>query len=244
MAPKGAEGHDKTMPLGHHHERGVVLPLAVSPNGGTFRFNVGKVAGCSSILPLSAESKHGNWCLDGLDRRQVESLSLEQVLNMTAPYPVKRLKIDAQGVDFSLLRATDSRLIRSRVHSVELEVEGSNVTRCGTALYVGQPVCEEVHAYMASIGFAAEPCDPTACETVAFFYNRALSSVPVRDVSQYCSRGLVADYTLACCKREVRRKLDRTPFQVCEPEPLLKAGRACTDYKDVECIIPTDGVQP
>jgi len=236
-APKGLEAHDKSIPLGQHHERGIVLPLAVTPNGGPIGFNVGKVAGCSSILPADPHSKHGGWCLDGLDRRYVESLSLQQVLNMTAPFPVQRLKIDAQGADLSLIKATDARLLRSRVHQIELEVEGSNRTLCGPPLYKGQPVCEEANEYLSSIGFERdEPCAPRVCESSVVFYNRQLSSGPAHDVARFCSKGLVADYTLACCKSP------RSPLEACNSQPILKEGRACANYTDVECMMPTDPI--
>jgi hypothetical protein len=37
---------DHSVPLGHHHKRGLVLPLAVSPQGGPIDFRVQHVAGC------------------------------------------------------------------------------------------------------------------------------------------------------------------------------------------------------
>ena len=52
------QGEDQAIPLGHHHRRGVVLPLAVSVDGGPTQMRVTKVAGCSSLLSpkLNAEA--------------------------------------------------------------------------------------------------------------------------------------------------------------------------------------------
>ena len=41
---------DMAVPLAHHHQHGVVLPLAVSPTGGAFNITVHEHAGCSSLL--------------------------------------------------------------------------------------------------------------------------------------------------------------------------------------------------
>ena len=45
---------DAAVPLGFHHHRGIILPLAVTPNGGPVDFHVSRVAGCSSAMPRCA----------------------------------------------------------------------------------------------------------------------------------------------------------------------------------------------
>ena len=49
--PEG--GGDRSVPLAHHHKRGIVLPLAISPKGGWINFYVSTVAGCSSMLRVN-----------------------------------------------------------------------------------------------------------------------------------------------------------------------------------------------
>ena len=47
----GAGSLDQAVPLAHHHQRGVVLPIAVSPAHGSrmATINVSRIAGCSSL---------------------------------------------------------------------------------------------------------------------------------------------------------------------------------------------------
>ena len=65
---------DRAVPLGHHHQRGIILPMAVSQNGGQLTFYVSKVAGCSSLLKLNRNTTWGRFCLDSLETRVVDSL--------------------------------------------------------------------------------------------------------------------------------------------------------------------------
>ena len=53
---------DQAVPLGHHHQRGVVLPMAITERGGPVTFNVGSVAGCSSVLAVNTSTTWGKWC--------------------------------------------------------------------------------------------------------------------------------------------------------------------------------------
>ena len=50
------EQNDRAVPLGHHHQRGVVLPIAITPHGGAVAFNIAKTAGCSSTLTTTPNS--------------------------------------------------------------------------------------------------------------------------------------------------------------------------------------------
>jgi len=57
---------DSYEPLSRHHERGIILPVAVSPTsdpqGESKTFHVGGNAGCSSLLNVSRKAEFGSWC--------------------------------------------------------------------------------------------------------------------------------------------------------------------------------------
>ena len=62
------------IPLGHHHPRGVALPLAVSPNGGPVNFTVSQVAGCSSMARVDPANSFANKaCKSAVETRRVAS---------------------------------------------------------------------------------------------------------------------------------------------------------------------------
>ena len=66
LARNAAGGGDEFQGLGHHHKRGLILPLAVgdvpTEGGSTLTFNVGRNAGCSSLLPINGDSNRLKWC--------------------------------------------------------------------------------------------------------------------------------------------------------------------------------------
>ena len=70
------------VPLGHHHPRAVVLPLAVSPRPGMLSFNVHATAGCSSLLPTTDDAGWAPWCKTALERRTVPAISLAEALSL------------------------------------------------------------------------------------------------------------------------------------------------------------------
>ena len=153
-AVKGANGAmaiDQTTSVGRlGSNRGIVLPLAVSPHGGNFEFHVASQAGCSSILEHNSNSTWGKNCDGQFETRRVESVTLAQALALVPErLPIKQLKIDAQGVDVCLIKATPPELLRQRVMRIDLEVRSS---KC-TPLYEGQADCNEVVSSMASLGF-------------------------------------------------------------------------------------------
>lgn len=175
---------DRSVSLGHHHRRGVVLPLAVSPTGGPINFTVGHIAGCSSMLPVAnARSAFASWCGSRRETRIVPSISLETAIGLLGPdLPISVLKIDAQGVDFKLLKAAPRELVRRRVETIQME------TRSPTCplLYEGQSTCDEVYKYMTSLGYGVRgpgrmrenrgcppglKADKTACSISTPLYN-------------------------------------------------------------------------
>ena len=141
---------DRSVPLGHHHERGVVLPLAISPHGGSLDFHVHHVAGCSSLMHLNQKGAWwAPWCKTPLETRRVPSITLSDALALIPRnLPIALLKVDAQGVDDKLIRATPARLLR-RIERITLEVRGSHCL----PLYAGQEICENVVEYMRSVRF-------------------------------------------------------------------------------------------
>ncbi|KAJ1624294.1 hypothetical protein T492DRAFT_273514 [Pavlovales sp. CCMP2436] len=159
---------DRSVPLAHHHPRAVILPLAVSEAGGSLTFTVSDVAGCSSLRKVNPGSKWGRFCRKTLERRVVPSITLTDAINLVPPnLPIRLLKVDAQGVDFDILRSVPARVF-ARVETVILEVVPS---RC-TPLYVGQATCEQVFAFMKVLGF--EPvtykfCPKRGCEVNLIF---------------------------------------------------------------------------
>jgi FkbM family methyltransferase len=151
--PQG--GGDRSVPLAHHHQRGVVLPLAVSPQGGQIDFKVSDQAGCSSMLTLnqSAVWAGDGGCLRQLDTREVPSITLDSALGLAGRRQIMHLKLDVQGVDLSLIRSVDPRRLRRQVQSFSMEVVADDCP----SLYVGQPHCSEVIAYARSIGYKPNP---------------------------------------------------------------------------------------
>ena len=140
---------DMSVPLGHHHRHGVVLPFAVSATGGSVRFHVSRVAGCSSMLKVNRSTRWAQWCLSDLETRRVPSLTLETALGLAGRRPIRQLKLDAQGADLSLLQSVAPGVLRRRVEAVQMEVVADDCN----PLYVGQALCTEVMQRMQAIGF-------------------------------------------------------------------------------------------
>lgn len=147
----GDQGGDRSVPLAHHHQRGVVLPLAVSPRGGQVAFHVSPTAGCSSMLRMRSDAS-GTWaqnCAGSQEERVVPSISLAAAIALAGGRQISLLKLDAQGVDLALLQATDPMLLKSQVSAISMEVVASDCP----PLYDGQPHCHEVYGLMRSLGY-------------------------------------------------------------------------------------------
>lgn len=142
---------DRGIPLGHHHRRGVVLPLAVSAEGGEATIKVHRWAGCSSLRELNKDANHTRLCQEGeVERRRVPSITLEHALSLIPPQlPIKFLKLDAQGLDFDLLKAVPPHYLHRRVQYIELETISA---KCDP-IYIGQARCDEAGSYMRRIGY-------------------------------------------------------------------------------------------
>ena len=147
---------DRSVGIGQHHSRGLVLPIAISPAGGPVPFTVHRVAGCNSMLPFNKNAWWAPWCQKVLEHRTVPSISLSVALDLVPSHlPISYLKIDAQGVDASLMRSTPRDNLR-RVHTIALEVRAAHCP----PLYSGQEACEDVVLFMRqTAGFS----NATAC---------------------------------------------------------------------------------
>lgn len=157
---------DRAVPLSHHHKRGIVLPLAVAPSvapNGLSTMTIGAMAGCSSVMAVNRKAQWGHGCKESIERRTVPTINVSAALALTT-LPISLLKVDAQGLDFRLVRALSVRELQ-RIRSIDLEVRGTEWPgppprkQC-EPLYEGQETCEEVVAYMASRGFVNRSACP------------------------------------------------------------------------------------
>ena len=177
--------NDQFQPLGHHHPRGLVLPIAVAPQNGVLPINVSQLSGCSSIVPFSSAGHEyklmgSDACRSVAETRLVPSITLAKLLRLMPPLlPIHMLKLDAQGVDFALIKSTPPVLLE-RVRSLHLEAindETRNGRPCPT-LYDGQPRISEVKAYLHSIGFKFAGMErpgwmgPLKCEGTVKFHRQ------------------------------------------------------------------------
>jgi FkbM family methyltransferase len=138
LARRAAYHGDAFQPLGHHHERGLILPFAVGPSDRPARvvtFNVGSNAGCSSLLPTKPRSSRLGWCKTVRERRDVPLVTLERILRwIGAPQrSVDFVKIDAQGVDLAAITSAGPLLRHVRSFTLEVPLKrpvfGSNTAR-------------------------------------------------------------------------------------------------------------------
>ena len=180
--------------LGWHNERGVILPFAISDHEGVVPFYVSPRDGCSSLRRTHTPQR-GGWARNGfvtrscaktVQTRLVPSITLRRVLESWLPgWQVARLKIDAQGVDLSLLTAAGASLLR-RVTEVSLETKSDHCD----GLYEGQPNCSTVVRSLAELGFhpGRFQCDDpraftqgSGCEANVLFRNIAHPSAVLLD---------------------------------------------------------------
>jgi FkbM family methyltransferase len=179
-------------PLGMHHERGLILPMAVGPvsanasmAGELQSFHVARNAGCSSLLNINhapyrgplrraaserAPQVFGLLCRPGAERRQVWVVPLSRALQWIG-HQVDFLKVDAQGMDLRVVLSGGS-LLRRHVRHMVLEVVGDECA----PLYHGQPRCSHVVKRLAAEGF--EPPTPVQCRTAFPFASCYLCAGP------------------------------------------------------------------
>jgi hypothetical protein len=139
---------DAFQKLGHHHSRGIVLPIAVGPRElrGVQKLNLGRNSGCSSLLSVDKASNRLGFCRMTFDTREVPTITLEMLLgwvNRTVDF----IKVDAQGLDVATIQSAYSRI--GQVQSFAMEV----VSDACDPIYAGQPKCSTVLSSLAALGF-------------------------------------------------------------------------------------------
>ena len=86
-----------------------------------------------------------------MESRQVPTIGIAQALSLApAGLPIEKLKLDAQGLDFKMLRAASAAGLLSRVRQLELEV----VRDSCPSLYADQETHLVVNAHLQSAGFS------------------------------------------------------------------------------------------
>jgi FkbM family methyltransferase len=127
----------------------VVLPVAIAETDGCAEFYVNASEMSSSLLPINEQAKT-SWV--GVAELKVESktivptLRLDTLMNMLGIEKVDFLKIDAQGMDLSVLRSAGSRL--KDIEKIQMEVETASVP-----FYIGSPTKTEVLEFLDLAGF-------------------------------------------------------------------------------------------
>lgn len=169
---------DSSEPLGQHHDRGLILPIAVgptiAPDGETQTFHVSGNAGCSSLAKVT--SRHGRkgfgaWCRSQHLPREVWVVPLKTLISyLPADAIVDFLKIDAQGHDLEVVKS-GGKALSERVRYVQMEVISDDCD----VLYEDQPKCSEVRQAMLDLGFVA----------LSEVYNGKLECQPIMDRAHY-----------------------------------------------------------
>jgi len=127
----------------------VVIPMAVAETDGSSDFYLNSFDASSSLLPLDSEGiQHwiGGEQLRVQGKVQVPTIRLDTFMNGTGISRVEFLKIDAQGVDFEVVKSAGDRL--ADVERITLEVSITDVPA-----YVGACSKQEVVEYLTSHGF-------------------------------------------------------------------------------------------
>lgn len=275
---------DAVEPLGQHHPRGIILPLAIAPDlaappmspplppsvkSGTEpsmpsswlreqrprTLHLSGNAGCSSLLTPenwwkrrrrserdpSGGKAYGDWCSHISQRRNVWSVSLEQLLRWV-DLEVSLLKIDAQGMDLDVVRSGGPLL--SRVLRVAMEVVADDCR----PIYLGQPRCSHVMTTMRRLGFVPAshtPCTPPfprrkanhLCELeVLFVQARRFSppAAPTRPSSSSLASPLASPPPINSTEAATRLLADHGPFLMyhninshgCDPDLVYNASTA------------------
>ena len=160
---------DAAVPLGFHHRRGIILPLAVTEKGGPVTFHVSKVAGCSSVLPMNKKTTWGRFCLNALENRTVDSVSFDTLISLLPNLPIDVMKVDMQGLDGLFVTSLPDSIL-ARTEKVIFEA----TSPACTALYIGQITCDKVENFLKSKGFSGT-CG-RRCEVTPTFVRQPIGS--------------------------------------------------------------------
>ena len=148
-------------PLGRHLQNGVVLPFAGASEAGLRNISVSSTAGCSSLAPFNPDYKTkrqvGRNCVSVREKRVVQTVTLDDAVGLVPMHARIHLKVDAQGLDTSLITATSPATL-ARVDLVSMEVRSDECP----VLYAGQPKCSTTTKEMDRIGLV----NTNRCEDV------------------------------------------------------------------------------
>jgi FkbM family methyltransferase len=126
-----------------------VIPMAVAERDGHAEFHVNRFAAASSLLPMSEDARKswiGGEALAVESTTTVPTIRLDTFMNLAEISSVDFLKIDAQGMDLTILKSAGKRLRDVAKITVEVDVSPR-------PLYVGSPSKQEVLAFLQNSGF-------------------------------------------------------------------------------------------
>lgn len=132
-----------------HAPNYVVVPVAIAEKDGSADFHLNEFDMASSLLPLNEEALR-SWV--GIDSHKVAStvtvptIRLDTFMEYMEIKKVDFLKIDAQGMDLSVLKSAGSRL--HDIARITLETAVASVP-----LYQGAPSRNEVLRFLEAAGF-------------------------------------------------------------------------------------------
>ncbi len=102
----------------------IAIPCAISSSEGTVEFYHYEGPGCSSVLPPNptASDKIPSLCQKVKSRERICSVSLETIISFVPEsVPIELLKVDAQGIDLSIVKSARSNL--QKLHTVVIEAQ-------------------------------------------------------------------------------------------------------------------------
>ena len=110
-----------------------------------------------------------------LEARMVPTISMDAAIALApAGLPIEKLKLDAQGLDFDILKAAGTEGLR-RVRAIELEV----VKKSCPTLYQGQATHLTVNSHLRKAGFVLKGWrwhGHSRCEGTAFFEKQVIAA--------------------------------------------------------------------
>lgn len=130
----------------------VVIPMAVAQKNGCADFYINTCDAASSLLPFHSEGLQ-RWI--GREELSVErtvsvpTIRLDTFMEWMQIPEVEYLKVDAQGMDLSVIKSAGERLRDIRKITLEVAITPS-------PLYVGAPGKNEIVEYVNKAGFVLE----------------------------------------------------------------------------------------
>ena len=108
----------------------IAIPCAISSSEGLAEFYHYEGPGCSSILPpnpIASSDKIPDLCKKVKSIERICSISLETVINFIPDHiPIELLKVDAQGIDLSIVKSAKSNLHKLQTVVIETQEPNEN----------------------------------------------------------------------------------------------------------------------